>query len=1319
MAQLRSPIDLDTRVLSASDAGRKLREWQRNPKASVRLAGKLGERLEALIRLFETAGHSKPPTAILPMETVIVGLFGAGELEATDATANWRKFVQLLRTEFEELGCPLDIEFHKGKGSLRDRGVWVRETLSESQRLTEMIGNSPHLLPEPSDRYPEAHFIAPTLAVPAIGRAYPAAIDRFLRGCRGFEKLEAWPERLRNRLRFLGASLRPVFGAERSPQRPLVGFWLEPTDRGGTWPEAILPTDADAPIEAGRWFGAAWLAAAAETLSALVTLAREKNQPGLRGIIHFPPGWTPEYTDVSKMLQSWSELESLLTLAFGEANPVEAASLLKALRKPWPRLPVAASKRALTKWNSVVGANTQEQTFVWMNADECTELAERVPEALAHEARGANEPLLLVPKAENPEKAAWSVWVSEVFAGCGWPGRSLVVGDSGDLAWDELVALGAQGRAGRLALRAVGPDAEVGALLEHLSRTGWRWRIEKSLAPDQPCTVEISCEAARLILIVNFNGEVERVNRTLILRSPETRFVVVGHPVRLLGALTYYFEEDLDESRSPSVGSAQTRDEESIPRIVEETKSHDIRRGRFPITHCPDLPSLDRFLDGLQRAHATANPFDPGSGVGRQDEYAFGEWQDLVFQDNGTAVGRLLEWAKGQGPRSAVILGEYGSGKTFLCRVFCSALARERHQWAEAGPVPVYIDLRDVPLPTRELEFAATAQAVLRQALSRLQTREQNDAACQALREAAGSGLILLVLDGFDEIAARLDSHNGERLLRELLGLAGQNGRLLLSSRTHWFESRREEDRQFGGENSSANRDGRGEILRLYVQPFTETQIAGALEKRLGHAAARDAMAFIDQIHNLPELARRPVLLDMIARSLDRIRAAATGGRILGAVDLYDAFIQEWLERDKTKSIHGYAEKRRQMGRMAITLWKKGQDQGIDADRLPDWLQEQLTNVRYDERDLLTTNLRTANFLVRDAEGRFRFAHRSFWEYFLAAGLLDDLIKHSRVALDGPRLGPEVVAFLMSLSMRLEPANQRHAGETLVRILAEGPSDEAAANAVVVLAHWQRTAPTSAPQPKPGAQLGGVRLDNADLRELRLDAPDLEGADLSGAVLDRARLPRAILKDARLFRTSLVDAKLEGAVMDGAELDLTDATRTDFRHSQGHGVVLSGPRLVGCHWDQADWIPTKLGSPLVIGTVPMTVSTERARRGDGIVRRPLFVRSASEVAVAFSPDGSRLVSGSDDNTLRVWDAESGECLRVTSSNGVSLGPDGWPIENGTPPEVLATLPFPCSDGHSYSALELLELRAAGVPITVTPLRDWTSSRDATHPSLPS
>ena len=57
-------------------------------------------------------------------------------------------------------------------------------------------------------------------------------------------------------------------------------------------------------------------------------------------------------------------------------------------------------------------------------------------------------------------------------------------------------------------------------------------------------------------------------------------------------------------------------------------------------------------------------------------------------------------------------------------------------------------------------------------------------------------------------------------------------------------------------------------------------------------------------------------------------------------------------------------------------------------------------------------------------------------------------------------------------------------------------------------------------------------------------------------------------------------------------------------------------------------------------------------------------------SIAFSPDGTKIISGSSDKTIKIWDANTGQCLKTLEGHSnnvysVAFSPDGTKIVSGS------------------------------------------------------
>ena len=119
------------------------------------------------------------------------------------------------------------------------------------------------------------------------------------------------------------------------------------------------------------------------------------------------------------------------------------------------------------------------------------------------------------------------------------------------------------------------------------------------------------------------------------------------------------------------------------------------------------------------------------------------------------------------------------------------------------------------------------------------------------------------------------------------------------------------------------------------------------------------------------------------------------------------------------------------------------------------------------------------------------------------------------------------------------------------------------------------------------------------------------------------------------------------------------------------------------------------GSTVVSGSFDGTLKLWDARSGR--LLRTLEGHSLTVSSVAFSPDGSTVVSGSEDRTLKLWDVRSGRLLRTLEGHSgavdsVAFSPDGSMVVSG-----------------SYEELEVWDVESGHLLRTLKGHSSWVNS----------
>lgn len=577
------------------------------------------------------------------------------------------------------------------------------------------------------------------------------------------------------------------------------------------------------------------------------------------------------------------------------------------------------------------------------------------------------------------------------------------------------------------------------------------------------------------------------------------------------------------------------------------------------------------------------------------------------------ALEILEEWMSSSYGRLILVLGDFGTGKTFLLH----ELARRMGEPGRAV-VPVLIEMR-------ALEKARGLDALIAQHLA-LAGMPRID--LEAFRYMLFEGRIALLFDGFDELALRVSYERAADHFDTLLEAAQGNAKIVITSRTQHFLSDQQVKTALG-EKALLN-GFRLARLDAFDRPRIQQFLVNRLESP---ERAQARLELLDRVKDLLGLSQNPRMLGFITDiEEDKLLEAERGGEITAA-SLYRMLLDRWLvhefERAHPKGITPgltVAQRWRAATEMALLLWRRTERTVRVTEVPPDIVEAVLVLSSHEiVSGVAVQQVGSGTLLRRDEEGQFSFLHQSVLEWLVANAAAEDV----RGRGDSAHLALAEMSDLMA-DFFTSLASRESATAWASRVVAAEDSGTIAVNnALRVLRRLGIEA-------RRGLRFAGRDLRGQDLSGRDLRDADLTDADLSEARLVGANLAGATLRRARLVRADLCRVNAVGACFEEADLSFTRLLGAELRGVRWQGARLRAVKLAGAKLD-LDGIPEKEVRLLSVGvTAPV---------------KPFIMRPYERIVeMNVSDEKDVIISRHADGSIWFWENATGKTLRIESDS---------------------------------------------------------------------
>ena len=385
------------------------------------------------------------------------------------------------------------------------------------------------------------------------------------------------------------------------------------------------------------------------------------------------------------------------------------------------------------------------------------------------------------------------------------------------------------------------------------------------------------------------------------------------------------------------------------------------------------------------------------------------EWTQKSLLKYNPIQSKINRWLNEEGKNHISILGDYGSGKTSFCEKYAHDLALKYKNNPSNNRIPILINLRDYSKAMN-----------IRQLITDLLINEHRirNADFKTFLRLNEEGLFLIIFDGFDEMAQKVDINVTVSNFEEISKLAGSpKSKVILTCRTQYFRTRDQEKEVLNDDSSYVKIVNRPNFDVIYLEDFTEGKIEKFLKKRTpGHW--QSYFKQIKETYNLIELAKRPVLLDIIVKSLPQL---VSRNEPINPGKLYETYTDYWMDRDikRARTIINRRDKSIFMQELAYQMFIQ-EKLSIHYSNLSNSIKQNFKLERSDEIDYFSHDIMTCSFLSRDEMGNYKFAHKSFMEFFVAQKLCADIEKNKIEDFKEKNITHEIALFLSNLLTQKE-----------------------------------------------------------------------------------------------------------------------------------------------------------------------------------------------------------------------------------------------------------------------------------------------------------